>query len=171
VNARSRRRAGLVTLAAVVLVSGCAVKRIENGVYHSSKGYRVAIPNGEWTLVDEGPADLVLRHRASAAGMAVNAACDGAAARRPAGALDRQLQIGLRDRRTIERATIDVAGRPASRMVVEGRLEEDATRARIESLSLSDGRCLYDFLYVAPPATFEATRADFGRFVDSFRME
>jgi hypothetical protein len=171
VNASARKRAGLVTLTAVVLVSGCAAKRIENGVYHSSKGYRVAIPNGEWTLVDEGPADLMLRHRASAAGMAVNAACDGATARRPPGALARQLQIGLRDRRTIERATIDVAGRPAARTVVEGRLDEEAASARIESLSLRDGRCLYDFLYVAPPATFEATRADFASFVDSFRTE
>ena len=42
---------------------------------------------------------------------------------------------------------------------------------RIESLSMKDGRCLYDFLYVAPRATFEATRADFARFVDSFRTE
>ena len=158
-------------LAALAFVFGCALKRIENGVYHSSKGYRVTIPKAEWTLVEDGPADLTLRHQVSAAGMAVNAVCDGAVARRPAGALARQLQIGLRDRRTIERATIEVAGRPAARMVVEGRLEEEATNARIESLSMKDGRCLYDFLYVAPPATFEATRADFARFVDSFRME
>jgi hypothetical protein len=158
-------------LAAVWLVSGCVVKRIENGVYHSSKGYRVAIPKAEWTLVDEGPADLTLRHQVSSAGMAVNALCDGAAPRRPAGALARQLQIGLRDRRTIERATVEVAGRPASRTVVEGRLEGESTRVRIESLSVIDARCLYDFLYVAPPAAFEATRGDFAGFVDSFRTE
>ena len=52
----------LVVLAVVLLVWGCAVKRIENGVYHSPKGYRVAVPNAQWTLVDEGPADLALRH-------------------------------------------------------------------------------------------------------------
>ena len=158
-------------LAAVVLVSGCAAKRIEHGVYHSSKGYRVAIPKAEWTLVDEGPADLTLQHRASPAGMAVNAVCEGAAPRRAPGVLARQLQIGLRDRKVIERATAKVAGRTASRMLVEGHLEESAARVRIESLSMKDGRCLYDFLYVAPPATFEAARADFARFVDSFRME
>ena len=158
-------------LAAVVLVSGCAMKRIENGVYYSSKGYRVTIPRGEWTLVDESPADLTLRHRASPAGMAVNAVCEGSAPRRAPGVLARQLQIGLRDRRVIERAPVEVAGRPASRTVIEGRLEDSTARARIESLSMQDGRCLYDFLYVAPPATFEATRSDFTRFVDSFRTE
>jgi hypothetical protein len=157
-------------LAGALLVAGCAVKRIENGVYHSPKGYRVAIPKAEWTLVDDGPADLTLRHAASAAGMAVNAVCEGASARRAADVLARQLQIGLRERRVIERAGVHVAGRPASRLVVEGRLE-DSARVRIESVSMTDGRCLYDFLYVAPPAVFEATRADFERFVDSFRTE
>jgi hypothetical protein len=158
-------------LAGVVLVFGCVVKRIENGVYHSSKGYRVTIPKVEWTLVDAGPADLTLRHQVSSAGIAVNAVCDGAALRRPAGVLARQLHIGLRDRRTIERTTVEVAGRPASRTLVEGHLEGESTRVRVESLSMTDARCLYDFLYVAPPAAFEATRGDFTTFVDSFRTE
>ena len=158
-------------LAALAFIFGCALKRIENGVYHSSKGYRVTIPKAGWTLVADGPADLTLRHPAADAGMAVNAVCEGAAPRRADGVLARQLQIGLRDRKVIERATADVAGRPASRMLVEGHLEESAARVRIESLSMKDGRCLYDFLYVAPRATFEATRADFARFVDSFRTE
>src|SRR5262249_62039439 len=90
-----------MVLAMVPLVSGCAVKRIENGVYHSSKGYRVAIPNAEWTLVDEGPADLSLRHRASAAGMAVNATCDGGGSRRTPEGLARQLHLRVRGRRVL----------------------------------------------------------------------
>ena len=165
-----RGRAWLVVLAAGLLCSGCALKRIENGVYHSSKGYRVAIPKAEWTLVDGGPADLALRHQGSSAGMAVNAVCEGVAPRRADDVLARQLHIGLRDRRVIERARGEVAGRPASRVLVEGRLE-DSAKVRIESLSMKDERCLYDFLYVAPPAAFDAARADFASFVDSFRTE
>ena len=166
-----RSRAWLVGLAVVPLVYGCAVKRIENGVYHSSKGFRVAIPKAEWSLVDEGPADLTLRHRLSAAGMAVHAVCEGGAPRRGPGVLARQLQIGLRERRVIEHTTVEVGGRPASRVVVEGRLEDSPASVRIESLSMTNERCLYDFLYVAPPATFEAARGDFARFVDSFGTE
>ena len=161
----------MTMLWAVLLLSGCVVKRIENGVYHSSKGYRVAIPNGQWAPVDESPADLELRHRAAPAGMAVNAVCDGGVPRRDAGVLARQLLIGLRDRRVIERATAEVAGRPASRVTVEGRLEDTTTRMRIESVLLRDGRCLYDFLYAAPPETFAAAHGDFARFVDSFRID
>ena len=167
----SRRRAWLFVLAVVLLVCGCAVKRIENGVYHSPKGYRVAVPNAQWTLVNEGPADLTLRHHGSAAGMAINAVCEGAAPRRAPAVLARQLQIGLRDRRVIERTSVEVGGRPASRVVVEGRLEDSTDSVRIESFSMTNARCLYDFLYVAPPAAFAATRGDFASFVDSFETE
>ena len=44
-------------------------------------------------------------------------------------------------------------------------------RARIEAYVMSEGRCVYDFMHVAPPETFEATRADFARFVGGFRTE
>ena len=71
-----RSRAWLVVLAVVPLVSGCAVKRIENGVYHSSKGYRVTTPSPQWLLVNDSPADLELRHRSASAGMATHAVCE-----------------------------------------------------------------------------------------------
>jgi hypothetical protein len=158
-------------LSAVLLVSGCAVKRIENGVYHSSKGYRVVIPGNEWAPFDESPADLELRHRASPVGMAIHAMCEGAAPRRATDVLARQLLIGLRDRSVIERGSTEIAGRPASRAVLDGRLDGSTTRVRMETMVMTDGRCVYDFTYVAPPETFDATRADFTRFVDSFRTE
>lgn len=167
---RAPRPRGVWLAVLLTLASGCAVKRIENGVYHSSKGYRVTIP-AEWVPVDGGPADLELRHRGAAAGMAVNAVCEGAAPRRTTGVLARQLLIGLRDRKVIERGTAEVAGHSASRLVVEARLENTETRVRVEGLVMTDGRCLYDFLSVAPPEGFDAVRGDFDRFVDSFRTE
>jgi hypothetical protein len=158
-------------LSAVLLVSGCAVKRIDNGVYHSSKGYRVVIPGEEWAPFDESPADLELRHRGSPAGIAIHAVCEGRAPRRALGVLARQLLIGLRDRAVVERGSTEIAGRPASRAVLDGRLDGSTARVRMETLVVTDGRCVYDFMYVAPPGAFDATRADFTRFVESFRTE
>ena len=68
-----------VGAAAACALGGCASGRIESGVYHSSKGYRVALPGPEWTVREGGRADLELRHRASPAGMLANASCDGRA--------------------------------------------------------------------------------------------
>jgi hypothetical protein len=36
---------------------------------------------------------------------------------------------------------------------------------------MRDDRCLYDFLYVAPPETFDARRPDFERVVRGFTTE
>jgi hypothetical protein len=171
VNARAVGGAWLGVLSAVLLVSGCAVKRIENGVYHSPKGYRVTIPGSEWAPVDDGPADLELRHRSARAGLAIHAVCEGAEPRRAADVLTRHLLIGIRDRKVLERGTTQVGGRPASRVVLDGRLRGAEAGVRVEALTTKEGRCVYDLMHVAAPAAFEATRADFARFVDSFATE
>lgn len=170
-SARGRRWAWLGLVPAIVLASGCAVKRIDNGVYHSSKGYRVAIPGGAWTPVADSPADLELRHRASGGVIAANATCDGTSHRRSPRLLARQLLIGVRDREVVERGEVQVGGRPAVRDVIDVRQEGSPARVRIETIVLTDERCVYDFMHVASPAAFAAGHGDFARFVDSFRTE
>ena len=161
----------LRVLPAFVMLSGCAVQRIDNGVYHSPKGYRVEIPGSQWAPVVESPADLELRHRASAAAMAANATCGAATARRPSSALARQLLIGVRDRTVIEHGEIQVAGRPAVHAVLDGRLTGAEDHVRIETLVLKDDRCVYDLMYAAPSAAFAELRSDFARFVESFKTD
>jgi hypothetical protein len=171
VSARARGTAWLGALSAIVLASGCAVQRIDHGVYHSSKGYRVEIPNGEWAPVHDSPADLELRHRASPAAMAAHAVCEPSTVRRPARALARQLFIGVRERKVLERGETTVAGWPAVHDVVDARLEGSDGRVRIETLVVKDDRCVYDLMYAAPPAAFAELRLDFARFVESFRTD
>jgi len=115
------KRVWLGVLPAIILVSGCAVKRLDNGVYHSSKGYRVTTPSPQWLLVDDSPADLELRHRSVSAGMATHAVCEERTIRRSSHILARQLLVGIRDRSVIARGEVDVAGRPAVRAVVDAR--------------------------------------------------
>jgi len=171
VGANGWGKAWLSVLPAILLACGCAVKRIEQGVYHSPKGYRVTTPSPQWDPVVDSPADLELRPRSASAGMAVNAVCEERTTRLSSRVLARQLLVGVRDRSVIERGEVHVAGRPAVRAVVDGRVEGSKTKVRIETVVVKDERCVYDFLYVAPEATFAVTRPDFDRFVDSFRTE
>ncbi|MGH7303603.1 MAG: hypothetical protein ACRELZ_09955, partial [Candidatus Rokuibacteriota bacterium] len=67
-----RARLALV-LAGVLALTGCAGRRIENGVYHSPKGYRLSLPGSEWSVAKESKADLELRHQDGMAAMLVNA--------------------------------------------------------------------------------------------------
>jgi hypothetical protein len=50
--------------------------------------------------------------------------------------------------------------------VVRGSLA--GTAVGVEAVVIKGQRCVYDFLYVAPAASFETGRGDFRAFVDSF---
>jgi hypothetical protein len=166
---------GLVALvagtAAACALAGCAGGRIESGVFHSPKGYRVTLPGPEWTVAAGGRADLELRHREGAAGILANASCGNGAARPSLDALTRHLLLGFRGRVTLEREDEDVSGRRAAHTVVDGRLGPGDAPVRVETYVLKDARCVYDFAYVAPPGTFETWRPGFRRLVESFASE
>ena len=165
-------------LAAVVLgvvaaglIAGCVGRRIEGGVYHSSKGYRVALPGMEWIVAEESESDLELRHRTAPAAMLANAACDGRPPARSLDVLSRHLLLGLRSRTTVERGEVSVNGRRAAHTVLDGRLTAKDEPVRIETYVVKDERCVYDFAYAAPPPSFDTWRAAFRRFVESFATE
>jgi hypothetical protein len=160
-----------LALGAVIAFTGCAGRRIENGVYHSDKGYRLTLPGSDWSVAADSKADLELRHQDGLAAMLANAECDDRAKSRSAGLLLGQLLIGLHDRATIEQNEVSVNGQQALHRVLDGRVAADGAPTRIEAYVLKDQGCVYDFAYAAPPASFEAWRADFRRFVESFAKD
>lgn len=169
------RARGLVAVALGVVaagfLAGCAGRRIEGGIYHSPKGFFVALPEGEWTVVEESASDLELRHRTASAAMLANAECGGRAPARALDILSRHLLIGIQRRTTIERGEVSVDGRPAAHTVLDGRLAAKDEPVRVETYVMKDERCIYDFAYAAPPGSFETWRAVFQRFVESFGTE
>ncbi len=157
--------------AAACVLGGCAGGRIESGVYHSSKGYRVALPGPEWSVAEDSRADLELRHRAVPAGMLANASCAGGATAAGLETLARHFLFGFRGRATLERGEVEVNGRPAAHAVLDGRVASGDGPVRVETYVLKDARCVYDFAYAAPPGSFETWRAEFRRLVESFATE
>jgi len=171
VRTRDAGAAVLGLVAAVALASGCGGRRLEHGVFQSPKGYRAVVPGEGWKVVEDSRADLELRHASGRAGMTAHAICDPAVARRPPAVLRRSLLAGLRDRSVVERGDAVLAGRPASRIVVEGRAGLDGALMRVEAFTLVAGGCVYDLLYAARADSFAAWRADFARFAASFATE
>jgi len=163
--------AARVGLVAFGVTAGCAGPRIEAGVYHSPKGYRVALPGPDWVLARESDADVELRHRSAAAGMLVNAACEAEAPRRSLRVLARHLLVGVVGRTMVEQGEVTLDGRHALHGVLEGRLAADGQPVRIETYVLTNDRCVYDLVYVAPEGPFDAWRADFRRLVETFATE
>ena len=158
-------------LALLALLAGCATAtgRIENGVYHSAKGYRVTLPASGWK-VDRAPrADLSLQDETGPAGMLVDATCAGREPSRPLDVLVRHLTFGLTRRQVVETGPTTVAGQEAMRSVVRG--QADGRDVTVEALVFRARPCVHDFLYVAPTIAFEAGRPAFRALVESFALE
>jgi hypothetical protein len=160
-----------LVLGAVVALTACAGRRIEQGVYHSTKGYRVTLPGADWAVAEVSQADLELRHQDGTAAMLANAQCDDRARTRSADLLLGHLLIGIRGRATIEQEVVSLNGRSAVHRVLDGRLDADEAPTRIEAYVMKDERCVYDLVYAAPPSSFDTWRPEFRRFVESFAME
>ena len=153
-------------LLAAALLAGCSASRIEHGVFYSPKGYQVSFPRQGWAVRPGGAAELELQRQDPAGGMLADATCDDRTAARPLTVLTRHLTFGLKNRVLEDGGTLTLAGRPAQRAVVRGRL--DGTPVGVEAVVVKGQRCVYDLLYVAPAAAFEAGRGDFRAFVESF---
>ena len=153
-------------LLVTALLAGCSASHIESGVFHSAQGYRVSLPAQGWVVKTGGTAELELERRDPAGGMLADATCEAKTVTRPLNVLTRHLTFGLQDRVLTDRGPLTVDGRPAQRVLVHGNM--DGQPVGVEAVVVKGERCIYDFLYVAPAASFEAGRGDFQAFVQSF---
>lgn len=154
----------------VLLAAGCATgSRIEHGVFHSAKGYRVTLPPAGWAVESGTQAELALQGETSPGGMLVDATCGGRELSRPLDVLTRHLTFGLTKRDVVENGTLRVAGHDAAHLVVRG--VADGREVTVEALVLRLEPCVHDFLYVAPTAAFASGRPAFRTMVESFSRE
>ena len=163
----------LAVAAAALVLSACASTgpRVENGIFRAPARFRVAVPGPEWDVVTANAAELALRHHGSQAGIFANAECGDEPARREVSVLARRLFLGLRDRHVVENGTATLDGAPAVHSVIDAQVSGQGERVRVEAYVMKDARCVYDVVYAAPAAAFDARRADFQRFVESFARE
>ena len=161
-------RWALLTAACVVATTcATATGRVENGVYHSAKGYRVTLPASGWTVDSAPGADLTLQ--GAPGGMLIDATCGGRDTARSLDVLTRHLTFGLTKRDVIEHGTTTVGGREAAYSVVRGTA--DGRDVTVEATVMRAEPCVHDFLYVAPTGAFEAGRPAFRSLVESFALE
>jgi hypothetical protein len=155
-----------MTLSLGLLLAGCSTSRIENGLFYSVKGYHVRLPSAGWQIDPGRTADLALRRDTPSGGMLADATCEGKPLDYPLPLLARRLTFGLRNRVTVEQSRDVVRGQPAEHAVVRGTA--DGMDVMVEAVVVKTAGCIHDFLYVAPAAGFDAGRADFKAFVESF---
>jgi hypothetical protein len=163
-------RALVVAVVALTTASCATVAgRVENGVFHSAKGYRVTLPVDGWRVEASLRADLTLQNEAGPGGMVVDATCGGRETSRPLDVLARHLTFGLTRRDVVESSTSTVAGHQAMHSVIRGRA--DGRDLTVEAVVVRVEPCVHDFLYVAPTGAFDSGRPAFRAVVESLALE
>ncbi len=157
---------GGILLSIVSLAAGCATGRIVGETYRDPEnGFQVRLPPAAWQLRSLDGAALSFTSPELRAGMALRVDCRTA----EPGELPwvaRHLFFGLQDMHIQEGETERLHDALAVRTRLRARLDDQPVEA--EGVTVRRAGCLYDFIYVAPPAGFPQGRPDFEAFVQSW---
>jgi len=162
----SMRLLGGLLLGALFLSAGCATERITAETYRDpDNGYEVRLPPATWISRPPEKATLTFGSPDLDAAMALLVDC-----RTPEpGELSwvaRHLFFGLQEKRIHEQKSIRLHDAVGIQTWLQARL--DGALVEVEGVTVRRAGCLYDFIYVAPPAAFPRGRPDFEAFVNSW---
>jgi hypothetical protein len=131
----------------------------------SGDGYEVRVPPAPWVLSPLDGAVLSFKAPTLRAGMAMDVECSEP----EEGELPwvaRHLFFGLKHKRIEEQTAVHLHGTEGVRSRLQATL--DGQPVEVEGVTARRGKCLYDFVYVAPPTDFASGRPDFEAFVNSW---
>lgn len=155
-------------VAAVVLAGAGCASGFDGQVYRGDgTSFRVGAVPEHWTCIDVSDAKVAFRDDVMRATVAVNARCGSDAEDTPLLALTRHLFLYFTDRQVHDQRLVQLDGREALRTVLTAKL--DGVERAFVVYVLKKNECVYDFMYISPPATFEKGAPSFDRFVMGFR--
>lgn len=156
-----------VALLGVILVGAACAKRGDKGP-RGEQRYALGQPGGGWQPMDPLSADQAWYHPARSATIYADASCG---ARYEDGELDallKHLTFGVARGEPLRDEPLTLDGRAALVRSFEGRL--DGVAVRVGAMVTKKHDCLYDVLYIAPPARFDEGWADFVQVVQGFSV-
>ncbi|NOY25032.1 MAG: hypothetical protein GXP62_04080 [Oligoflexia bacterium] len=115
--------------------------------------YDVGSPGEAWIIVRPGGADHAWVHDGISASIYTDSNCATRFDDRPLDRLADSVVFGIATSKPLRDETRTIDGRDALIRVVDGNL--DGVVVRIAATVLKKDDCVYDLLYIAPPATFD----------------
>lgn len=155
---------------ALILLLGCSGPSIDGGTWKvDTITFRVGPVPPSWRRVETAPSAVGFRDDANDGSVMVNARCNIPSDDAPLLALTNHLIIGTTERDFVKQDVVPFDGREAMHTVMRAKL--DGVLMTWSAYVLKKDSCLYDFVYVAPPARFDAGVAAFDRFVAGFHTQ
>jgi hypothetical protein len=169
--AASRRFVASFALAALAslgaLVAGCGHEAFDGRVYHAGRAsFRVGPVPASWDRIEVEGAMLAYHDRASGGSIEVHAQCGRDADDVPLVALTNHLLIGFTERDVKLEETVPFDGREARHTVVHAKL--DGVPLALDAWVLKKDGCVYDVVFVVPPAQHAANADAFAKFARGF---
>lgn len=153
-----------------VFLPACGGSRgsFERGIFREGPvAFQIGpVPEG-WRKVEVTKASLAFRDDAHEGTVLVNAHCSSSDSNTPLSALTNQLLIGSTEREFVSQETEPFDQREV--MHSKLRAKWDGVPTSHDVFVLKKDGCVYDFVFMSPPASFDAGVPSFESFVKSFR--
>lgn len=154
-------------LLSAFVVSACSGPSFAGGVYRDrSVAFRLGDKPASWQRIEVSDAKLAFRDDSAQTTTLVNARCDLDGEDAPLASLTQHLFLLFTEREIIEEQLLPLDGREALRTVLRAKL--DGVPKAFEVYVLKKDGCVYDFVQVSAPETFDDGRPAFARFVEGF---
>jgi len=165
---RAFARSAITALTALTaLTPACGREAFDGRVYHAGRAsFRVGPVPSSWERIDVEGAMLAYHDRASGGSIEVHAQCGRDADDVPLSALTNHLLIGFTEREVKLEQTLPFDGREARHTVVYAKL--DGVPLALDAFVLKKDGCVYDLVFVVPPAQHEANADTFAKFAAGF---
>jgi hypothetical protein len=162
-----RRKSAPSLVAVVLLGCACSGPTLRGGVYRGDGlTFRVGEIPPSWTKLSVAHTRLAFRDEAAEASILVNAGCGKDGEDVPLLALTQQLFMSFTERKLLEQKVMAMDGREAMHSVLSAKL--DGVPKTFDAYVLKKDGCVYDFVCISGPSTFEQNRAKFEQFVAGF---
>jgi hypothetical protein len=155
--------------AAALVISACGTGKSFVGNHFEDRhvDYRVGSPGSGWRQLQLETSNISWFNDATGAALLVNSHCEGVQDS-PLEGLTGELLIGTTEREVLEQTVRPWSGREAMETIATGKLDGVARKNALFVVK-KDG-CVYDIVYDAPVANFDAGYASYVAVRDGFSI-
>jgi hypothetical protein len=127
-------------------------------------------PSKSSEIAESGGADIAFQSKSDGSTISIDSACRTYSPQnRDLRHLTDQLLLGVKEITTPSEKTLTVAGGPALETTLLGKVENQ--RVKLRTIVLQRKNCVFDFMLIARPESFNRSEADFSQFVNSFHLK
>lgn len=166
-RARTRSACPPLGPAIALFLQACAGPSFDGRVYSTDElAFRVGPVPPDWHAVDSGDGVLAFRDERTPASIAITGRCGKDGDDVPLESLTHHLFLQFTDRSVQSQERLPMDGREAMHTRLIARL--DGVEKQFSVFVLKKNGCVYDFVYVAPPASDAEGEQRFSTFVEGF---